>query len=103
MSQDLKKQDLIDSVSSTVGLSKTNAKQVVDVVFDSITQALVGGGSVQLQNFGKFAIAQRAARTGVNPSTGEKIEIAASATVSFKVSSALKEVVNTANKKKSKK
>lgn len=94
MNKDLKKQDLVKVIADEVGLSLKHATLAVDVIFESISKALVSGDSVQVYQFGKFCISKRSERTGVNPSTGQKIKIPASNGISFKASSALKDLVN---------
>ena len=59
-----------------------------------VAAELKAGGSVQLIGFGTFKVAERAARTGVNPKTKAKIEIAASKAPAFKAGRALKDAVN---------
>ncbi len=73
---------------------KMLAGVAVDAVFDTITGALKGGDGVQLIGFGNFSVADRAARQGRNPRTGEAIQIAASKQPKFKAGKALKDAVN---------
>lgn len=95
------KQDLAEKVSLAIGLDKTNSKKAVDAVFEAIASALSAGDEVNIHAFGKFKMAHRKARKGVNPSTGEQIQIAACSVATFKISSTFKEALNT--KKKGKK
>jgi len=88
------KNDLIAAVSSSAGLSKTDATKAVDSVFDNITNTLQSGTEVRLVGFGTFSVAQRKATTGRNPRTGETIQIKASRQPKFKAGKALKEAVN---------
>ena len=90
----MNKNDLIASVASSAGLSKTDAAGAVDAVLEGIAGALSGGGEVRLVGFGTFSVAQRAATTGRNPRTGEAIQIPASKQPKFKAGKALKEAVN---------
>ncbi len=87
------KKELIDVVAEQTGSTKVSAKETVDAVFAAISAELAKGETVDLSGFGKFSVKERAARKGVNPATGEAIEIAASKAVSFKVAKALKESV----------
>ena len=66
----------------------------MDAVFDSITDELKGGGEVAVSGFGKFSVSDRAARQGVNPATGEKIQIKASKAAKFSAASGLKGTLN---------
>jgi len=87
------KSDLIDKAAEAAGISKADAGKAVDSVLASITDALRAGDEVSLPGFGKFSVGERAAREGINPSTGEKIQIAAAKTVRFKAGSQLKAAV----------
>ncbi len=80
-------------VASKSGLSKRDAGEAVDAVLNSITDALRAGNDVTFTGFGKFSVANRAARTGVNPRTGERLMIAASKVPKFSPGSALKQAV----------
>ncbi len=72
---------------------KKQALQVVEAVFNTITQTLTRGEEVSIPGFGTFKVVKRAARMGVNPKTGEKIQIAASIKPKFRAAKALKEAV----------
>ena len=84
------KAEFIDSVASKAGLSKKDAGAAVDAVLDTIAGTLSGGGDVSFTGFGKFHVQSRAARTGVNPRTGEKVNIPAGKVPSFSAGSSLK-------------
>jgi DNA-binding protein HU-beta len=56
-------------------------------------EVLSRGGEINFTGFGKFSVADRSARQGVNPQTGEKIQIAASRVPRFSAGSALKSAV----------
>ena len=90
----MNKNDLIAAVADAASISKVDAGTAVDSAFDAITNALKSGDSVQLIGFGTFSVADRAAREGRNPSTGETIQIAASKQPMFKAGKGLKDAVN---------
>lgn len=90
----MNKQDLITQVATDTGLTKTDAKAVIEATFMRIQSALASGDEAAFVGFGTFKVSQRAARTGRNPQTGEPLEIKASQSVSFKPSKALKDAVN---------
>jgi DNA-binding protein HU-beta len=90
----LNKNDLVAAVASRTGLSKTDAAKAVDGFIDSITAALKKGAEVRLVGFGTFSVSRRAATTGRNPRTGERIQIPASNQPKFKAGKALKASVN---------
>lgn len=81
----MNKAKLIESVQKSLGgdTSKSHAASAVEAVIDGIKGGLKKDKSVQLIGFGTFKVAQRKARVGVNPKTGEKIKIKASKTVKF--------------------
>ena len=70
--------------------SKAQAEKCVNVVIDGIKAGLKKSKNVQLIGFGTFKVAERAARMGVNPKTGEKIKIKKSKTVKFAAGKDLK-------------
>ena len=88
----MNKGDLINEVSNVVK-TKKDAQAAVDCVFSSITKALEKGDTVSLIGFGTFKVAERKARKGRNPQTGEEIDIAASKVPKFAAGKALKEAV----------
>ncbi len=90
----MNKNDIVASVAQATDTSKADAAKAVDSVLDAITDALKGGEGVQLIGFGNFTVANRAARQGRNPRTGETIQIAASKQPKFKAGKALKDAVN---------
>ena len=87
------KNEFVDQVSERSSLSKGDAGQAVDAVLDTIKEVLSRGGEISFTGFGKFSVADRGARQGVNPQTGEKIQIAASKVPRFSAGSALKSAV----------
>lgn len=93
MSENLNKKIIAEAVSEKYELSKKCANEIVDLVFEQVATALSGGKTVDIPGFGKFEVRDRAARTGINPKTMEKIDIPASKAVGFKVGKALKESV----------
>jgi DNA-binding protein HU-beta len=87
------KQEFVDQVASTSGLGKKEAGDAVDAVLVVIQETLSRGGDISFTGFGKFTVADRGARQGVNPQTGERIQIAASRVPRFSAGSALKNAV----------
>ena len=79
----MNKADLARSVADKTGLSQSAASDALDAVLESIEKELAGGGEVAITGFGKFSVAHRGARQGVNPATGQKIQIAASKAPKF--------------------
>lgn len=87
------KAEFVDQVASRADLSKGDASGAVDAVLDTIKEVLQRGGDINFTGFGKFSVAERGARQGVNPQTGEKIQIPASKVPRFSAGSALKSAV----------
>jgi DNA-binding protein HU-beta len=87
------KQDFVDAVADRAGMSKRDASTAVDAVLDCLTDALKQGDSVTFTGFGKFSTSARAERMGVNPRTGERVQIAATTVPKFTAGSALKSAV----------
>ena len=87
------KNEFIDQVASRSGLSRKDAAAAVDASLETITETLARGSDVTFSGFGKFSVSDRSARQGVNPSTGEKIQIAASKVPKFAAGAQLKSAV----------
>ena len=87
------KSEFVDRVASKFD-SKREAEDAVEAVIDTIQDVLRNGGEVNLTGFGKFHVAQRGARQGKHPRTGETIQIAASRVPRFSAGSKLKQAVN---------
>ena len=88
------KTELVGEVAEKTGLSKVDAERAVKALLDSVTDCLKKGESLTIVGFGTFSVSKRAARTGKNPRTGEKLEIAAATTPKFKPGKSLKDAVN---------
>ncbi len=87
------KAEFVDRVADNSGLAKGDAGKAVDAVLESIQEVLSRGGEINFTGFGKFSVADRSARQGVNPQTGAKIQIAASKVPRFSAGSQLKSAV----------
>ena len=90
----MNKAELSARVAARTSLSKPSADAAVDAVFSTIADALAGGETVRIADFGVFSTRSRPARQGRNPRTGESIAIAASTTPSFKAGKRLRDTVN---------
>ncbi len=90
----MNKTELIDKIAAGAGLTKADSKKALEACVDAIKEALVAGDKVQLVGFGTFAIAEKPAREGINPSTKQKIQIAAKKVAKFKAGAELAEAVN---------
>jgi len=87
------KKDLVEEVSKSAKITKKEAADAVDAVFEAITKALTAGDSVLLTGFGKFEVRHRDSRPGINPKTLESIQIPARTVPVFKAGKSLRESV----------
>ena len=91
----MNKTELVAAMADKAGISKKDADKALAAFIDVVgTELTKKDGKVQLVGFGTFEVAQRAARTGLNPLTKEKIKIKASKAPKFKAGKALKDLVN---------
>jgi DNA-binding protein HU-beta len=88
----LTKAEFVDRISGNFD-SKKAAADAVEAVLDGITDTLAGGGDVNFTGFGKFSVAERGPRQGVNPRTGERITIAGGRVPKFSAGAGLKKTV----------
>ena len=86
--------DLADALASANGLTKADARKLVDGVFAAIADAAANGEEISLNGFGKFKVKEAPAREGRNPSTGATIQIAASRKLTFAPAKAVKDKLN---------
>jgi len=84
---------LVDQVADRAELTKQDAARALDAVLATVQDTLHRGSEITLSGFGKFHVAERSARQGVNPRTGERIQIAASRVPRFSAGSGLKSAV----------
>lgn len=84
------KTELVDKMAEAAGITKAAAGKALDSLTQSIIEAANTGEKVSLVGFGTFSVAQRKARKGRNPRTGEEINVPAKKMLKFKASSALK-------------
>jgi DNA-binding protein HU-beta len=89
------KTDLVERLAEEHELTKVFARELVDNIFAMITEAAQKGEEVALFGFGKFKVAERGARKGRNPRTGEAVKIAASKNLKFTAARSLKAGLNT--------
>ena len=85
----MNKTELSSAVAKQANLTQAQAKAAVEATLDAIATALKEGDKVALLGFGTFSVNERPERQGINPSTREKITIAAKKVVKFKAGSAL--------------
>lgn len=89
----MNKQDFCRLASEKCGFTKKEMGKVIDAFIATVEECVAGGDKVQLIGFGAFAARKRSVRTGINPRTGEAIEIPAAVVPVFKAGKAFKELV----------
>lgn len=85
--------ELASEIARETGLSEVDAENAIRAFVDVVAQELKRGGKVQLTGFGTFEVSTRAAHEGINPYTGEMMEIQESKTPKFKAGKTLKDIV----------
>jgi integration host factor subunit beta len=88
------KAELVDQVADKVDLTKKQTEVIVNILFNSITEALSQGDKVELRGFGSFRIRRRNPREGRNPKTGDAVHIPAKRVPFFKAGKELREMVD---------
>ncbi len=89
----LTKADIAESLYEELGLNKREARELVEIYFDELKEALSNGKQVKLSGFGNFDLRDKKERPGRNPKTGESIPISARRVVTFKAGQKLKNKV----------
>jgi len=84
------KADLVEKIFEKIGLSKKEAQEIIEILFDTMKQAFVEGESVKVSGFGTFNVRQKLARRGRNPKTGDDLEITPRKVITFRASNQLK-------------
>ena len=87
------KKEMAKAIAEDMGLTQIRAKEIVQTVFDRITETLVQEGRIELRNFGVCEVKKRKPRKARNPRTGEKVKVPAKLVVTFKPGRAMEERV----------
>ncbi|OGQ48137.1 MAG: integration host factor subunit beta [Deltaproteobacteria bacterium RIFCSPLOWO2_02_FULL_47_10] len=91
----MNKSDLIQAVAAKLpNLNARDVDMIVNIMFDSMTDALAGGDRIEIRGFGSFEVRVRKSRKGRNPKTGESVNLDIRRVPFFKVGKELKEEVN---------
>ncbi len=91
------KSELIEAVSSKIDVPKNRAEDIVNAVFDAMTDALLEDRRIEVRGFGSFSIRKYRARKGRNPRTGTEVQVDKKKSVHFKVGKELRDRVDTLN------
>lgn len=87
----MNKSELVYELTNRLDVTRKEAEDVIDCFLDLIAENLANGEKVVLSGFGTFEIRNRVSRSGVNPRTGERIDIPCQKTPAFKVGKILKD------------
>ena len=90
----MNKKELVAAIADKSGVKKADAEKVLEAFAEAVKDELKAGGKVALVGFGTFEVAERAAREGRNPRSGETMTIPASRNPKFKAGKALKDALN---------
>ena len=90
----LTKADMAERLFEELGLNKREAKELVEMFFEEVRDALENGQQVKLSGFGNFDLRDKKQRPGRNPKTGQLIDVAPKKRPFFKVGKELKERVD---------
>lgn len=88
------KADIVEKVYETIGFSKKEASELVEMVFTELKKTLQNGEKVKISGFGNFVVRGKSERVGRNPQTGEQIKISARRVLTFRPSQVLKAMLN---------
>lgn len=86
--------ELAEKIATKHGVDKKQARALIEGLFNEVVEAAQHGEEVSIPGFGKFKVAEREARQGRNPATGETIQIAASKKLNFTAAKQVKDAMN---------
>jgi integration host factor subunit alpha len=90
MGETITRAQLAESIYQEVGLSRNESSDLLELVLNEITQALLKGETVKISSFGSFSVRQKGQRIGRNPKTGEEVPILPRKVLVFRPSQLLK-------------
>jgi nucleoid DNA-binding protein len=92
------KKDMAKAIAEDMGITQTQAQEIIQRVFDGITETLRSEGRIELRNFGVFEVRERRPRTARNPRTGQAVDVPARRVVTFKPGREMEERVGNLTK-----
>ncbi len=90
----MNKSDLVKALAKEMDLPMRKAEEIVDMVFRTMTAALVAGNRIEIRGFGSFVVKEYEGYTGRNPKTGDKITVSRKFLPFFKTGKELRERIN---------
>ena len=91
------KAQVVEHLFEKIGFSKKDSSDVVEMILETIKDALMKGEKVKISGFGNFVVKEKKARRGRNPQTGDDLTISARRVLTFKPSQVLKSAINAGN------
>jgi integration host factor subunit beta len=89
----MNKSELIETLAVKKGLTYKKAEEIINTIFEAMTNALLTGNRIEIRGFGSFVVKEYQSYTGRNPKTGESISVKSKKLPFFKVGKELKEKV----------
>lgn len=89
----LSKAELVEKIHEEISLTRLEAKELVEVFFETLRKILEDGHCVKLSGFGNFVLRDKKARPGRNPKTKEEVVVQERRVVTFRAGLKLKSVV----------
>ena len=90
----MNKSELVESLANKKNLTYKKAEEIINLIFDSMSEALVDCGRIEIRGFGSFSLNYRPPRVGRNPKTGEKVTVAGKHVPHFKAGKELRDRVD---------
>ena len=90
----MNKSELISSISSASGLTKTDSEKALNAFISTVYSSLKSGKEIRLIGFGTFSTSKRSATTAINPRTRQTVKVPARKVAKFKAGKSLQEAVN---------
>lgn len=92
--KNITKKNIVKAIANEIGLTQKVTKDIVEKIFDAITDSLIANQRLELRNFGVFDVKKRSARVGRNPKTNKAVDIPEKYVVTFKPGKEMEERVN---------
>lgn len=89
----LTRADLAEAIEREIGISRKDARGLVDQILDNMSDALAKGENVKIKNFGTFVIRDKSSRMGRNPKTLEPVEITPRRVLTFRASNQIRDKI----------
>lgn len=90
----MNRSELIEQLAIKKDISNKRAEEIVTLIFNSMTEAMISGRRIEIRGLGSFVVKEYESYTGRNPKTGESITVRPKKLPFFKVGKELKEMVD---------